>query len=240
VRADTGTTPLLLMYHSVAEYTEDPFLVTVTPQRFEQQMRWLARNGYRGTSVRELLAAVERREAHRMVGLTFDDGYSDFATTVVPILERFGFNATVYVLADRVGGHNDWESHGPRKPLMTLQQLRQVADAGFEIGSHGLRHVVLPEVRPDELTAEVAGSRELLENLTGHPVTGFTYPFGHVTVREVEAVRAAGYDYGCAIWRSELTGRHTLPRTYVGQADGVLRLLAKRARHVLRDRGVLR
>lgn len=234
------TTPLLLMYHSVAEYTEDPFRVTVTPRRFEQQLRWLVRSGYRGTSVRQLLAAGGHPHARRMVGLTFDDGYTDFATTVVPTLQRFGFSATVYVLADRLGGHNGWESHGPRKRLMTAQQVREVADAGFEVGSHGLRHVSLPEVCAHELTAEVAGSRELLQTVTGHPVTGFTYPFGHVAVREVEAVRAAGYDYACAIWRCELTGRHALPRTYVGQADGRLRLLARRARHVLRDRGVLR
>jgi peptidoglycan/xylan/chitin deacetylase (PgdA/CDA1 family) len=228
------------MYHSVAEYAEDPFQVTVTPLRFEQQMHWLVRNGYHGASVRELLHAGRHREARRMVGLTFDDGYADFATTVAPTLERFGFNATVYVLADLLGGHNSWESHGPRKRLMTAQQVRQVADAGFEVGSHGLRHVTLPEVSDDELIAEVTSSREVLETLIGRPVTGFTYPFGHVTAREVEAVRAAGYDYGCAIWRSKLTGQHALPRTYIGEADRGLRLQAKRARHVLRDRGVLR
>ncbi len=240
MRADTESTPLVLMYHSVADYTEDPFQVTITPVRFEQQMRWLARAGYCGTSVRELLAEAGTPRARGLVALTFDDGYADFAMTVVPTLQRFGFGATVYVLAARLGGHNGWESRGPRKELMSLQQVRTVAEAGFEVGSHGLRHISLPEAGGSELADEVIRSRELLEEITGQPVTGFTYPFGHVSAREVEAVRAAGYDHGCAIWRSELTGRHALPRTYIGEADGRLRLLAKRARHALRDRGVRR
>ena len=49
--------PLVLMYHSVEPYQADPYLVTVSPPRFAQQMRWLARRGLRGVSIRDLLAA---------------------------------------------------------------------------------------------------------------------------------------------------------------------------------------
>ncbi len=52
----------------------------------------------------------------------------------------------------------------------------------------------------------------------------------------VNAVREAGYDYGCAIWRSPLSGRHALPRTYVGDRDNALRLFAKRIRYAVRLR----
>ena len=48
--------PMVLMYHSVQPYTDDPYQVTVGPPRFEQQMRWLRRRGLRGVSVAELLA----------------------------------------------------------------------------------------------------------------------------------------------------------------------------------------
>lgn len=225
--------PLVLMYHSVSEYEHDPFQVTVTPQRFERQLRWMCRHGLRGASVSDVLAAGGERG---LVGLSFDDGYADFATHVAPALHRYGFGATVYVLAGRLGGHNGWETCGPRKPLMTSRQVREVAEAGFEVGSHGLRHTPLPAVPAVEVVREVGRSREVLEGLTGRPVRGFTYPYGQLGAREVAAVRDAGYDHGCAIWRSEHTGRLALPRTYVGERDGALRLLAKRARHRLRSR----
>jgi peptidoglycan/xylan/chitin deacetylase (PgdA/CDA1 family) len=222
--------PLVLMYHSVTPYDDDPFQVTVTPSRFADQMRWLARRGYRGTSVRELLEPTATGSPPR-VGLTFDDGYQDFFTEALPVLSDHGFTATVLVVAERLGGDNRWDHPGPRKALMTAEQIRAVAGAGIEIGSHGLRHARLPPLDEPALLAEVFSSRRILEEVTGQPISGFGYPYGDIGEREVAAVRAAGYDYGCAVNRSPLTGRYALPRTYVGDRDGSLRLLAKWARH---------
>jgi peptidoglycan/xylan/chitin deacetylase (PgdA/CDA1 family) len=81
------------------------------------------------------------------------------------------------------------------------------------------------------LTAEVENSRVVLQGVSGQPVTGFCYPYGHVDEQVVHSVRAAGYEYGCAIWRSALTSRHALPRTYVGDRDSGWRLWAKAVRH---------
>ncbi|MBW0010499.1 MAG: polysaccharide deacetylase family protein, partial [Pseudonocardiales bacterium] len=74
----------------------------------------------------------------------------------------------------------------------------------------------------------------VLREVSGQEVAGFCYPYGHLDELTVGAVRAAGYDYGCAIWRSRLTGPHAPPRTYIGDRDGSLRLLAKWYRHHLR------
>lgn len=233
--------PAVLMYHSVAPYDEDPYLVTVRPARFEQQLRWLDRRGLRGTSVRELLAARREGADRRLVGLTFDDGYADFAEHVLPALARFGFTATVFVIADLLGAWNSWDQAGPRKALMTADQIRHAAASGMEIGSHGRRHVSLTSTDGgsnvlDVLTAEVAGSRAILQEMSGQEISGFCYPYGHLDAAAVNAVRTAGYRYGCAIWRSQLTGLHALPRTYIGDRDGSLRLLAKWYRHQLRNR----
>ncbi|WP_114452833.1 polysaccharide deacetylase family protein [Halopolyspora algeriensis] len=221
------------MYHSVSPYTQDPYRVTVSPRRFEQQLRWLRRRGLRGTSMRELLAAERTGRSRGLVGLTFDDGYADFARTVLPTLHRYGFTATVFVLADRLGGHNAWDPEGPRKALMTEQEVRRAADSGMEIGSHGMLHRPLGSVTEAALLDEVQHSRTVLERITDRPVPGFCYPYGDVNERVIEAVQAAGYDYGCGIWRSALSGRHALPRTYVGERDRGLRLHAKRVRHEL-------
>ncbi|HZC62646.1 MAG TPA: polysaccharide deacetylase family protein [Streptosporangiaceae bacterium] len=224
--------PMVLMYHSVEPYEADPYLVTVSPPRFAQQMHWLARRGLRGTSVRDLLAARAAGAGKGLVGLTFDDGYADFARHALPVLQRFGFGATVFVIAGRLGGDNAWDPEGPRKPLMGARQVRDLAQAGIEIGSHGLRHIRLPAAR-DVLAEEVGDSRRILQEVTGKPVSGFCYPYGDLDSDAVARVRDTGYDYGCAIWPSASTSRHALPRTYIGEADTSPRLWAKRARHQL-------
>ncbi|MEU2181405.1 polysaccharide deacetylase family protein [Streptomyces thermolilacinus] len=228
--------PWIAMYHSIDTDRDDPYRVTVTPDRLGTQLRWLRARGLRGVAVRELLAAHARGDATGLVGLTFDDGYADFLHHAVPLLRRHGCTATVFALLGRLGGDNAWDPLGPRKPLLTAEGLRRCADAGMEVASHGLRHVSLPPADDAVLHDELRGSRELLHTLTGEPPAGFCYPYGHIDARVVAAVRDAGYAYACAIDPGPLSGVHALPRVHVGQRDTGLRLRAKRHLHVLRRR----
>ena len=221
------------MYHSVDAYREDPYQVTVTPERFARQMDWLRRRGMRGVALGELLRAHALGRSAGLVGLTFDDGYADLAHEVVPVLERFGFTATAFVVAGRLGGHNDWDP-GPRKRLLNAGQVRRLADRGVEIGSHGLLHQQLPGLPAEELVRETRQSREQLEDLLERRVSGFCYPYGAVDAPAAEAVRDSGYSYAAAIAHSPLTGRWAVPRCYVGERDNGWRLRAKQVRHRLR------
>jgi peptidoglycan/xylan/chitin deacetylase (PgdA/CDA1 family) len=229
--------PLILMYHSIEAYASDPYQVTVQPRRFDEQLRWLRRRGWRGVAMRELLAAPHQPG---VVGLTFDDGYRDFTTEVMPALRRYGFGATVFVVAGAIGRHNSWDEPGPRKPLMSAAEVRAAADAGFEIGSHSMEHRRMPTLGDGELFDHVRRSRRILAELTGSEITGFCYPYGAAGPREADAVRDAGYDYACAVQPVQPAGRHTIPRTFVGDRDGGTRLWAKVARHRLRSAGVAR
>ena len=141
--------------------------------------------------------------------------------------------ATTFPVAGLLGGNNDWDPDGPRKPLMTEAQVRKVAEAGFEIGSHGMRHVSLPGIPPAALAAEAAESRAILRAISGQDVAGFCYPFGHVDAAAVEAARAAGYSYGCGIWRTPETGVFSIPRAFVDDHDYPLHLFAKEIKHLL-------
>ena len=227
--------PWTLMYHSVDSCSEDPYRLTVTPDRFARQMAWLHRNGLRGVGVDELLRAHAGGRSAGLVGLTFDDGYADFPDQVLPVLDRFGFTATAYVVAGLVGSHNTWDEDAPRKPLMTADQIREISGHGVEIGSHSLNHRRLQGVPRAELLLETRRSRELLEDLLDLPVTGFCYPYGAMDAQAAAAVRDSGYSYAVAICHSDLTGRWALPRCYVGQYDGPCRLRAKRLRHRIRS-----
>ncbi|MDT0403773.1 polysaccharide deacetylase family protein [Streptomyces edwardsiae] len=230
--------PWVAMYHSVGDCSDDPYRITVTPARLERQLAWLRRRGLRGVSVADLLAARARGEGRDLVGLTFDDGYTDFLTGALPLLRRFRCGATLFVLPGRLGGENAWDPLGPRKPLLTAAGIRSAAAEGVEIGSHGLTHTDLTGADDATLTAEVTESRARIEELTGTPAEGFCYPYGTVDARAVEAVRKAGYAYACAIDPGPLTGPHALPRAHVGQNDTAWRLHLKLRLHRLRRRPV--
>ncbi|MEV0554027.1 polysaccharide deacetylase family protein [Streptomyces sp. NPDC050597] len=227
------------MYHSVGDCSDDPYRITVSPDRLDRQLGWLRRRGLRGVSMADLLAARARDEGRDLVGLTFDDGYADFTDNALPVLRRWDCGATVFVLPGRLGGTNEWDPLGPRKPLLTADGIRELADTeGLEIASHSLTHVDLTEADDALLGAEVGGSRALLSELTGREVLGFCYPYGTVDQRVADVVRAAGYDYACAIDPGPLTGPFALPRVHIGENDTSWRLLLKYRLNRLRRRPV--
>jgi peptidoglycan/xylan/chitin deacetylase (PgdA/CDA1 family) len=224
--------PPVLMYHSVSSATTpDPHLLRVHPDRLDAQLRTLRRLGLRGVSLGELVRARDRGEGRRLVGLTFDDGYVDFLDHAVPVLARHGMTATVYVVAGRLGGQNDWDG-GPRLDLLDADGVRRAAAAGHEVGSHALSHPHLPTLDPAALRNEAVESRRVLEEVLDGPVAGFCYPYGEADAAVAEAVRAAGYDHACVTRDYSVADRFTIPRFYVGQQDVGPRLAAKLARHV--------
>ncbi|WP_438874212.1 polysaccharide deacetylase family protein, partial [Streptomyces calidiresistens] len=239
-----STAPLrVLMYHSVAPLAspgDDPYLVTVTPARLDRQLGLLRRCGLRGVSVGELLAAHAAGRSAGLVGLSFDDGYADFAEHALPLLRRHGCTASLYVLPGLLGADNVWDVRGPRKPLLDAEGVRACAGAGVEIGSHGLFHRALPDLDEEEMARELRESRERVRAITGVAPAGFCYPYGAVGPREIAAVRAAGYHHACAIDPGPLTGRYALPRVHVGERDGAPRLALKALLHPIRRRPVPR
>ncbi|MFF3525537.1 polysaccharide deacetylase family protein [Streptomyces rubiginosohelvolus] len=234
LRPHTRRQPWILTYHSVTDPSDDPYGITVSPARLDEQLSWLRSRRLTGVGVSELLrtGASERRG---LVGLTFDDGYADFLDEALPVLRKHGFRATVYVLPGRPSGVNEWDPLGPRKPLLTHEGVRRVAAAGMEVGSHGLYHRDLTGLSDEELRRETRDSRELIGDLTGSLPEGFCYPYGILDRRVTQAARSAGYGHACALTPGPLLSRFALPRTHISQADRGVRLWAKDLRHGLRQ-----
>ncbi|MDP8973869.1 MAG: polysaccharide deacetylase family protein, partial [Actinomycetota bacterium] len=206
--------PPVLMYHAVARVSDDPNNVCVSPERFEAQMLHLKRRGLRGVSMNELTRAVHRGNAGGLVGLTFDDGYENFLRSALPVLEKFGFTATVFVIGGMLGGENSWDE-GPRMRLLDARGVREAAARGAEIGMHGTHHVRLSGLDdPVSLREEVEAGRRILGEVLGRPVEGFCYPYGDLSSQVVRAVREVGYAYACA-YKTELRhGAYSIPRIY--------------------------
>jgi peptidoglycan/xylan/chitin deacetylase (PgdA/CDA1 family) len=224
-------TPMIFMYHGVAEVDEDPNQLCVSPARFAEQMAWLARRGLRGVGIAELVDAMRAGRQRGLVGLTFDDGYTNVLETALPVLRQHGFGATAYIISDRLGGTNDWDE-GPVWQLMTGDQVRELAAAGIEIGSHAATHMRLAGAGPAQLTAEISESRTSLGALLGTEIRGFAFPYGSMDAASRQAVREAGYEYACAVEATTAEiGLMALPRLYVGEQDDVRRMTVKRLLH---------
>jgi peptidoglycan/xylan/chitin deacetylase (PgdA/CDA1 family) len=184
----------ILMYHQLGPHRAGSALNKwrVPESSFRRQVEWLARRGYRGISLRRLLDR-NHSPAEKPVVITFDDGFDGVRSVGLPILREHGFLATVFVVAGRLGGVDDWNDERPREKLLDADGVRELAAAEFEIGSHGLNHRNLIGLDDESLALETAGSRRVLEEVAGAPVGSFCYPYGGIDDRAVGAVRDAGY-----------------------------------------------
>jgi peptidoglycan/xylan/chitin deacetylase (PgdA/CDA1 family) len=165
-----------------------------SPQLFRELIRKLAEDGWRGASVAEW--SQQAAKPGKTVVITFDDGFRSVWTQARPILDEFGFHATVFVISSGIGRSTAWTVSGrplPSMDLLSTPQLRELTRAGWEIGAHTRTHSYLPERRGSKLEAEIAGSRRDLEDLLGMQVDTFAYPYGGYSPEVVEAVATAGF-----------------------------------------------
>jgi peptidoglycan/xylan/chitin deacetylase (PgdA/CDA1 family) len=187
----------IFMYHNIGTPPLGASLpkLYVETEQFDRQCRLLSRLGIRGVSMGEGLQALRAGQSNKLVVLSFDDGYTDNLTNAAPILQRYGFHATCYVVSGAIGGHNAWDAQilGVEKPVMDQVAIGQWLEAGHEIGSHTVTHPRLAQLDRTRAAYEISESRRQLEEVTGSPVEHFCYPFGDYDDQSVELVREAGY-----------------------------------------------
>lgn len=207
------TVPILL-YHYIRASTAPRgslgFELSVTPQAFAEQMEVLRASGRTPVTLSQLVDALSGhgRLPPRPVVLTFDDGYGDFATAALPVLVRDRFVATAYVVSGFVG----------RAGYMSADQVRAAEAAGMVIGSHTGHHVNLAHLPTALAVTEMLAGRAALEQLLGHPVLDFAYPYGAFTTPLVAEAQRAGFRTAVTTLAGDtqaLAGRFTLHRDRV-------------------------
>lgn len=208
----------VLGYHRIVDTIppNDYWNVCTTRSRFEAQMRWFARLGWRSLSLEDVAERLVRGERFpaRHFTITFDDGYADNLMVAAPILKSFGFTATVFVVTGYVGQPSLWdEGQSWIGPLMTWDQLRVWREMGFSVGSHTVSHAHLGRLPRDAALAELVESRSTLEAELNAPIRTFCYPYGDWTRETAELVAAAGYDIACNNLGRLEHGRYFLART---------------------------
>lgn len=189
----------ILMYHQVGEFPAPAAHRSLFCQqrRFEGQMRWLARMGYKVISLREAVSALqgERALSGHAVVLSFDDGYLNFAQAAWPVLKRYGFPAALFPVAGLLGERTEWHAAAGREsyPLLSGEELIRLRREGVEIGAHTMKHPRLGGCDPERQANEIGTSKAALEKLLGEEVPFFCYPFGDFDRTSVSLVRKAGF-----------------------------------------------
>lgn len=196
---DDGRLPVL-MYHRVsATGATDTARYRVTPRGLEEQLAYLRDAGYRSVHLDELQQALESRKPlpGKRVMLTFDDAYVDFAETAWPILRRYGFDATLFVVSGYTGGTNEWDRRlGEELELLDWDALRDLRAAGVTIGAHTDTHPHLTSLPSREIACQAARSRRGIEQQLGAPVRAFAYPYGDRDELVERIVGSCGFTLG--------------------------------------------
>jgi peptidoglycan/xylan/chitin deacetylase (PgdA/CDA1 family) len=184
----------ILMFHRVDTLPAYDQL-TVSPERFRQQMQWLAAH-YRVVPLTQALDEITAgRVSRRTVVITFDDGYYDNCKYALPVLREMGLPATVFVTTQFASGEAQHARYPEAGRLhMDWNEVRQWLDApGNEVGAHSRTHPYLSRLTDEHCAQEIAGC---MQDFTekGIPHNGiFCYPSGDVGMREADLARRSGY-----------------------------------------------
>ena len=177
----------VLMYHCIAgePRTGDENLYC-RPAQLEEQFDYLKQNGYTTLFAEEYEKAYG---AHKPVILTFDDGYEDCYTELYPLLKKYDFKATIFMVGDYID----------KDGYLSSEQIREMAKSGYvSVQSHTAHHVDLASMSGDELDGEFRESCANLAKATGKNVTAISYPGGYFN-DEVLRQTKRYFTYGYAI-----------------------------------------
>lgn len=214
---------VILAYHSIDGLGSR---LSVPPDLFERQIAGLLRRGYTGATVSELL---ESPAPGPQFAVTFDDGFYSVAQNAFDILAGLGVRATVFPIADGLGKAIRWvDEEGALPPLETMDagDLRTLATAGWEVGSHGCTHRCHLEVTGEEWKEEATRSRAVLEQATKRKVRGLAYPQGCHDRAAAAALAEVGYAWACTTMPGMASGGgspYTLRRVTVGRSTSAIR-----------------
>jgi peptidoglycan/xylan/chitin deacetylase (PgdA/CDA1 family) len=200
LRSDGFQTIPILTYHRFAEDCSSP--LCMPSSTFERQMRYLKENGYHVITAEELSAFLEYRRGlpQKSVLITMDDGYRSVYNIAYPILQKYGYKATVFIYTSFVG---------VSRMAITWNQLKELKDSGFTIGSHTINHSDLTQPKEGEseqahlarIKKELYGSKKIIDRKLGQDTQFLAYPFGFYDPQSIQIARQVGYKYAMSVKR---------------------------------------
>jgi len=185
-----STTADILMYHSISNQGG---ATSISAPVFQVQMQAIATAGIRVISLDEWLANLRgdlSLQTHCII-LTFDDGYLDFFQEAWPVIQANGWPVTVYLPTKYIGQRELWHGHAtPPRPLMSWQQIKQLADQGVTFGGHSHSHPDLSSLKPTQIRSELTKCQDGINAHTGQKPTHFAPPYGRANAAVQAEIKA--------------------------------------------------
>jgi peptidoglycan/xylan/chitin deacetylase (PgdA/CDA1 family)/glycosyltransferase involved in cell wall biosynthesis len=198
----------VLMYHKIPDAPlATKHQVFVTRADFEKHLAYFKAHNFTPitfldyqefASGRRSLAGFPRRP----IILTFDDGYTDNYTNLLPLMQQYGYRGVLYLLGDFDVRYNKWDADfdptEPRADIMDRAQKQAFVAAGWEIGAHTMSHSKLPELSAAEALVEMQHSKAALETVLDTEIISFAYPYGALNEDVKAQAQKAGFTYAVA------------------------------------------
>lgn len=180
----------ILTYHSI---DDSGSVLSTSLETFRRHMAILHEMGWKTVRITEIIECLRGRKGFspQTVALTFDDGFASIYEHAFPLLCRYGFSATVFLVTDYSGRSNAWPGQPPgidRLPLLRWPQILEMSRGGIRFGAHTKTHPDLRHLSSPEMRAEVLECKREIEDRLGQAVDSFAYPYGRLDGRALAVV----------------------------------------------------
>ena len=216
----------ILMYHSV---TNDESSVSISLNRFEKQMHYMHKSGYKSVNLSDLMASKNEKAFI----ITFDDGYEDVFLNAFPILNKFNSKATCFIVSNYIGKYNYWDeknSNYKKIKLMNRDQILQLLNNDYEIGANSFNHKNLTKLDYKNKEIQIIEPKNFFKKEFQIEVKSFSYPYGYFDDETTQIV-SNNYDFAVTTNRSRYVYNKfdnlKLPRIPINQKDSIFKFYLK-------------
>jgi peptidoglycan/xylan/chitin deacetylase (PgdA/CDA1 family) len=209
----------------------------VKPKEFDKQIKWLSSNGWTSYTLSELVKLKDI--PNKSVVITFDDGYEDNFSNALPILKKYNFKATVYIVLNRFDNNwatdkdlNESSDELNNEKMLTDEEVHIMLQSGLiEIGSHTLNHSNLPSLSINEKKTQIHESKKVIEKLFNIKCESFAYPFGFYDTKDIELVDQSNYLNATTVvndvYKIDKYSNKLIPRIMISGRQSMLNFILK-------------
>ena len=195
----------VLMYHRIGlddgRVKHPYYRIDTHPDIFADHLRILKEEGYKSIGLTDLARLIRTaiQPGEKLVAITFDDGYRDFYTEAFPLLEQYGFSATVFLPTAYIGKRTQTFKS---VDCLAWNEIQELHRANIDFGSHTVTHPQLRTLTTKDVETELRVSKEMIEHELGHAVESFSYPYAFPETDRIfkhelrEILQETGYQNG--------------------------------------------
>jgi peptidoglycan/xylan/chitin deacetylase (PgdA/CDA1 family) len=215
----------ILIYHSISN---DESSLSLSINEFEKHIIYLKDRNFKTINFDQINSTKKKQ-----IIITFDDGYKDLISCVLPILKKHNFNATCFIVSSLLGKENLWDvgkKNFVQKDLMNLNDTREWVDNGMFIGSHSHNHLDLTSLNHDKMTNELTYSKKILEDKIGVKIKNFSYPYGKVNdlvYRKTKEIFEKAATINRGRFDINIHDFHLIPRIDMGKKLSIFKIFLK-------------